>query len=65
MFFDIVSRIVGTDLSVREAYRGTQAGRFACRHAARIFDIVCDVFFIIPYRSAVIGSARFFLKRTA
>ncbi|MDR6396331.1 MULTISPECIES: hypothetical protein [Herbaspirillum] len=50
MFFDTVSRIDEPAPSRRPL--SSRLGQ-----ASRNFDIVCDLFFIIPYRRAVIASA--------
>ncbi|WP_156425803.1 hypothetical protein [Herbaspirillum rubrisubalbicans] len=57
MFFDTVSHIVGAQRPAHASRWRIPGSLSAPLRPSRNFDIVCDVFFIIPYRSAVIASA--------
>ncbi|BEV14052.1 hypothetical protein HBDW_08400 [Herbaspirillum sp. DW155] len=57
MFFDTVSHIVGASCPADAPRWRMPGSRSRRRQGTRNFDIVCDLFFIIPYRRAVIASA--------
>ncbi|MFJ3056449.1 hypothetical protein [Herbaspirillum sp. NPDC087042] len=57
MFFDTVSRIDGHPHQHAMSPQLAGAGLAGCLRGLRNFDIVCVLFFIIPYWGAVLGSA--------